>query len=116
MVTNSSRIGCTLVPVKDLSLIYFPFLICCAFMTILAFGGYLKDRKSLIISNIIVFWAPVEVLSFIVQLGLSVFFASITEVAAAGLAIMAYIIVNMVFVCVFECRLGMRDDDYKFYR
>lgn len=85
-------------------------------MTILAFGGYLKDRKSLIISNIIVFWAPVEVLSFIVQLGLSVFFASITEVAAAGLAIMAYIIVNMVFVCVFECRLGMRDDDYKFYR
>jgi hypothetical protein len=52
--------------IEDLNLIYFPHVIAGVLLTVLAIGGYFKDRKSIIVSNILVFLGPIELLSFIV--------------------------------------------------
>ena len=46
--------------VKDLTLVYFPFLISALLMAIVAIGGEIKDRKNIVLSNCIVLWGPVE--------------------------------------------------------
>lgn len=51
---------------QDLNLIYFPHLIAGLLLSVLAIGGYFKDRKSIILSNMLVFLGPIELLSYIV--------------------------------------------------
>jgi len=51
---------------QDLKLIYFPHVIASLLLMLLAIGGYFKDRKSVIITNMIVLIAPIEMLSFVV--------------------------------------------------
>jgi hypothetical protein len=60
---NAAGTECEMASIKDLNLVYFPFAIGCFLLAILAIGGYFKDRKSLILSNMIVLFAPVELLA-----------------------------------------------------
>ena len=53
-------------PLQDFPLIYFPHLIACIILIAIVFAAYFKDRKSLIISNIILFCGPVEFISYVV--------------------------------------------------
>jgi len=69
---------------------------------VLAIGGYFKDRKSIIVSNIIVLLGPIELLSYIVQLGLSLIFSTIVVTGATGLAILSYIVINCIVVARFN--------------
>jgi len=69
---------------------------------VLAIGGYFKDRKSLVISNIIVLLGPIELLSYIVQLGLSLIFSSFVVAGGTALAVLSYIIINCVVVAKFN--------------
>ena len=63
---NAAGTGCDPSTIKDLTLVYFPFAIASFLLMILAVGGYFKDRKSIIISNMIVLIGPVELLTAIV--------------------------------------------------
>lgn len=102
---------------EDLSIIYFPHLFCCLLMTVLCVGGYFKDNKSIIVSNMIVFWAPLEILSILVQLGLSLFYSSsIILKGATGFALLAYIVLNISFGVRFNRLVGNVDDEYKFWK
>ncbi len=60
---NSAGTGCDPSTLKDLTLVYFPFAIASLLLIILAVGGYFKDRKSIIVSNMIVLVGPVELLA-----------------------------------------------------
>ena len=63
---NSTGTGCDPTAIKDLTLVYFPHVIGCLLLGILAIGGYFKDRKSIILSNIIVLFGPVELMATLV--------------------------------------------------
>ena len=60
---NKEGTGCDASTIKDLTLVYFPFAIASILLMILAVGGYFKDRKSIIISNMIILIGPVELLA-----------------------------------------------------
>lgn len=117
MKINDKGDGCEMVITKDLSLIYFPHLICCLLMGIISLGGYFKDKRSLILSNMLVLWAPLEYLSFLVQVGLSVyFFNSYILMGVSGFVFLSYIILNIVFYYQFNKKVGDIDEEYKFWR
>ena len=59
-VENDRTVG-----IFDLALVYFPHLIAALIAVLICIGGYFKDRKSLIISNIIVLWGPIEFIALI---------------------------------------------------
>ena len=85
-------------------------------MTILCIGGYFKDNKSIIISNMIVLWAPLEMLSIFVQLGLSLFYAGVIVQGATGFVFFIYILLNILFCIRFDKVVNQVDDEYKFWR
>jgi hypothetical protein len=35
-------------------------------LTIICIGGYIKDKRSRIISNIVIMWGPIEFISYLV--------------------------------------------------
>jgi hypothetical protein len=63
---NSTGTGCDPTAIKDLTLVYFPHVIASLLLIVLAIGGYFKDKKSIILSNIIVLLGPVELLAIVV--------------------------------------------------
>ncbi len=54
------------VSIVSLPLIYFPHLIAAFIMLLIVIGGYIKDKRSIILSNMIVFWGPIEFASYAV--------------------------------------------------
>lgn len=58
----------------ELPIIYFPHLIAAAITALICIGGYFKDRKSAVISNILVFWGPIEFIAIGVQAAFSYLF------------------------------------------
>lgn len=60
---NAAGTGCDPTTIKDLTLVYFPFAIASILLIVLAVGGYFKDRKSIIVSNMIVLIGLVELLA-----------------------------------------------------
>jgi hypothetical protein len=62
---NFSATGCVDAKLSDLTLVYFPHLIAALVTAGICIGGYIKDHKSLIISNILVFWGPIEFIAII---------------------------------------------------
>ena len=55
---------------------------------------------------------PIELLSYIVQLGLSLMFSTIVVTGATGLAIVSYIIINCVVVARFDKLVAKVDQQY----
>jgi hypothetical protein len=60
---NAAGTGCDPTTIKDLTLVYFPFAIASILLIVLAVGGFFKDRKSIIVSNMIVLIGLVELLA-----------------------------------------------------
>ena len=85
-------------------------------MTILCIGGYFKDNKSIIVSNMIIFWAPLEILSILVQLGLSLFQSGLIVQAATGFALLVYVLINITYYLRFNRVVGNSDEEYKFWK
>lgn len=91
--------------VKDLTLVYFPFLICALLMAIVAIGGEIKDRKNIVLTNCIVLWGPVEQLVLIAQVALSYLYeGSIIFYASAGIFVIN-LLINFIFSKRFDKRV-----------
>ena len=112
---NAAGTGCDATSIKDLSLVYFPFAIACLLLAVLAIGGYFKDRKSIILSNMIVLFGPVELLAGCTQLFLSLVYSSVVVTGATGLSVLSYIVINCVFVSRFNKLIAQGDTDYQFW-
>jgi len=62
---NLQKTACVKGSILDLPIVYFPFLICALVGVAISLGGYFKDPRSLIITNIIALWGPIEFVAYL---------------------------------------------------
>lgn len=94
----------------------YPHLIACGAMTIICLISLLKDRRSLLLTNIIVLWGPVEFVSYFSQTGLSVLYSTYKFAGTSGFAFVTYIILNIAFALAFEYKIARKDAEYMEWR
>jgi hypothetical protein len=94
------------IPMNDFPLIYFPHIICCLVLTGIAVGGYIRDKKSLILSNTILLCGPIEFISFLSQIGLTFLFADYLYAILAIIAVLIYIAINVAFTLYFHFKIA----------
>ena len=90
----------------DFSLVYFPFLIVGLILVLVAFGGKMKDERSLVITNILVLLAFEELIAY----GVQVFHAWRNDetlvLLVTAAAIGCLVIANIVFAVLFCVSVG----------
>lgn len=89
----------------DLPVIYFPFLIACLILMIVSIGGYIKDKRSHVISNIVVLWGPIEMIAFLSQTALCFMFSTWKYAGISAAAFIMYVAVNIGFTCYFKAKI-----------
>ena len=94
----------------------FPHLIAAAFVILVVVACYLKDRKSLIVTNLIAFLGVVEFVCYFIQIGLCFVFATYKFAALAFAAFFAYAVFNISFVIYFIFGIARRDPEFKNWR
>jgi hypothetical protein len=94
------------VSIQDFPLIYFPHIITCLVLTGIAVGGYIRDKKSLILSNTILLCGPIEFISFLSQIGLTFLFADYMYAILAIVAVIIYIAINVAFTLYFHFKIA----------
>ena len=92
-----------------LPLIYFPHLIAALLIAVIAIGGYLKDRKSYVPTNMLVFLGPLTFISFIVQCFFAYQQSTRLLFLIMVLAILVKIATNIAFYIYY--RIGMKKDE-----
>ena len=66
-------------------------------MVILSIGGYFKDNKSIILTNMILLCAPIEIFAILIQLALSLFYSGVISIAVTAFVLVMYIALNFTF-------------------
>ena len=94
----------------------FPHLIATAFVILVVVACHLKDRKSLIITNLIAFLGVVEFVCYFILIGLCYLFATYKFAAVAFAAFFAYALFNITFVIYFFFGIARRDPEFKNWR
>lgn len=94
----------------DLPLVYFPFLIACVLMIVIALGGYLKDNRSLILSNILVLWGFIECLAYLAQVFVCLVYGTYLTSAISAVAYISYLAFNISGSICFDKKIAKRDD------
>jgi hypothetical protein len=89
----------------DLTLVYFPHLVAALIAAGICIGGHFKDRRSLIISNILVFWGPIEFIAIVVQTAMSVLYGTYKYAGLALAAFVFYVVANISFSVYFMARI-----------
>jgi hypothetical protein len=90
---------------SNYAVIYFPHLIAAAVTACICIGGHFKDKRSLIISNILVFWGPIEFIAIIVQTAFSVIFGTYKYAGISAAAFLFYAVANITFSIFFMARI-----------
>ena len=110
---NSDGTACE--TLYQLPLIPFPFLIICLILALVSIGGFLKDRKSLILTNIISLWGPIEYIAYITQLGLAFIFSNEKYAALSLVALIFYFIINLTFCLYFALYIKRNDEEFRYW-
>lgn len=97
----------------DFPTLYFPFLIICVIMTCVVFIGYIREKKSLIITNIIAICGPVEFVAFLALTALSFIFSTWRYAALAIAALMIYVALNVAYAMYFSLIVAKHDPEFK---
>ncbi len=66
-------------------------------MLLLTLISYMKDKRTLIITNIIVFWGPIQLISFLSQVAFSYMYGTMNYAYTSAIAAGTYIILNIAF-------------------
>jgi hypothetical protein len=75
-------------------------------MILISLVGLIKDRRSLLITNIIVFWGPIQFLSYLSQTGFALMYGTNNYGYTSGLAFGTYLVLNVAFAITFEVKIG----------
>jgi hypothetical protein len=96
--TKAFQINFTVIP--------FPHLGACGVMLLICLVGLIKDRRSLLITNIIVLWGPIQFLSYLSQSGFALMYGTNNYGYTSGLAFATYLVLNVAFAITFEVKIG----------
>lgn len=97
----------------DFPILFFPFLIICILMTVVVFIGYIREKKSLIITNIIAICGPVEFVAFLALTLLSFVFSTWRYAVIAIAALMIYVALNVAYAMYFALIVAKYDNEFK---
>lgn len=75
-------------------------------MVLICLVGLIKDRRSLVITNIIVLWGPIQFLSYLSQTGFALMYGTNNYGYTSGLAFATYLVLNVAFAITFEVKIG----------
>jgi hypothetical protein len=113
---SSSGTSCVDSSLVSSSVVYFPHLIAAAVTALICIGGHFKDKRSLIVSNILVFWGPIELSAILVQAVYSMLYGTYKYAAIAIAAFIFYIIANVGFSLYFWTKIQNKDENFKYWR
>ena len=82
-------------------------------MIVVVFIGFIREKKSLIITNIISICGPVEFVAFLALTGLSFIFSTWRYAALAIAAVMIYIALNVAYAMYFALIVAKYDFEFK---
>jgi hypothetical protein len=85
-------------------------------MFLITLIAYFKDRRSLIITNIIVLWGPVQILSYLSQTAFSYLYGTMNYAYVSGIAFATYLILNVAFAITFELKIARQDIEFMAWR
>jgi hypothetical protein len=68
--------------------------------------GLMKDRSSLLITNIICLWGPIQFISYLSQAGFAMLYGANNYGYVSGLAFGTYLILNVAFAITFEVKIS----------
>lgn len=81
-------------------------------MLLLTLISYMKDKRTLIITNIIVFWGPIQLISFLSQVAFSYMYGTMNYAYTSAIAAGTYIILNIAFSFTFSSKIASQDIEY----
>jgi hypothetical protein len=84
-------------------------------LLIICIGGYIKDKRSRIISNVVIMWGPIEFISYLVQTGLCFMFSTWRYAGISAGAFLFYMIMNICFTIYFKAKV-IPDKDFTEWR
>jgi hypothetical protein len=88
----------------------------CGVMLMLTLISYLKDKRTLFLTNIIVLWGPIQLISYMSQVLFAYLFGTMNYAYTSAIAAGTYVIMNIAFSITFESKIAKVDIEYMNWR
>ena len=75
-------------------------------MLLLTLISYMKDRRTLILTNIIILWGPIQLISFISSVSFAYLYGTMNYAYTSAIAAGTYILLNIAFSITFQSKIA----------